>query len=230
MNEQVNIICLYWVGKFRGRDYTANDVHRLFQSVEKYIDRPFSFYCLTNQVTADVPGTKIMLKHNWPGWWSKVELFRDDLPAGRTLYMDLDSNAVSGLGPILDTPGDLVMFNTRVAKHKAIRSHGLVARYQAATMLFNPGSLSWVYDKFEKDPETYMADYRSEQDMYGEWIPNQPCFPDKWLMKADQLRSNQLRPGTIIVTGNCKHDDFRNPGFAPWLDKLARGKEEPCTK
>ncbi|KKL89028.1 hypothetical protein LCGC14_1918760, partial [marine sediment metagenome] len=35
--------------------------------------------------------TVIKLKHNWPGWWSKIELFRPDLSSDNTtIYFDLD--------------------------------------------------------------------------------------------------------------------------------------------
>lgn len=241
MKEKVNIICLLWMGDFRGRDYTAKDVVRLYESVNKHIDRPFDFYCLTNDANADVPGEKIMLKNDWPGWWAKVELFRTDLPKGRTLYMDLDSHAVRSLQPILDFKGNWVAFNTRVPKWKEKRDFGVISRYQtatmlfdspciipkyqAATMLYDPGALGWIYDDFKKDSEILMQNYRSEQDMYGHWIPDQPTFPDGWMIKLESLRKMELPKDVIIVTGNSAKTSFRNPDCAPWLNEMARGKE-----
>lgn len=44
--------------------------------------------CLTD---IDVPGVPCLpLKYGWPGWWSKMELFRPDLP-GDLMYFDLDT-------------------------------------------------------------------------------------------------------------------------------------------
>ena len=63
MKDNVNILCLYWVGDFRGRDFTENDVVRLRKSIERHIDRPFTFYCLTNDVNAVIPAEKIPLKY-----------------------------------------------------------------------------------------------------------------------------------------------------------------------
>ena len=224
MKEKVNIICLLWIGEFRGRDYTEKDVIRLYESVKLHIDRPFDFYCLTNDENAIVPGNKILLKHNWPGWWSKVELFRSDLPEGRYLYMDLDSHVVRSLQPILDYEGELVMFPTVVPKWKEKRDHGLVCKYQAATMLFTAGSLSKVYDQFEKDPDKYMKEFRSEQDMYGRWLDT-PTFPKEWMIKLEGLRKLKLPKDVIIITGNSAKTSFRKPDFAPWLHEMARGKE-----
>jgi len=222
----MNIICLYWIGDFRKRKFIPEDVWNLYRSVSKHTDRPFKFYCLTNDMKAKLPGTKIQLLYNWPGWWSKMELFRPDLPCGRTLYMDLDSRVVSSLQPILDYEGDLVMFNTRMSKANEQRIHGVVCRYQAATMLFTPCSpvMRETWNRFKQAPEEYMKIFRGEQDMYGKWIPDQPTFPDNWMIKLDTLKRVQLPKEVIIVTGQGDNYDFRYPFFATWLNKLAREK------
>jgi len=220
----MNIICLYWTGDFRGRDYTASDVERLRQSVDKHIDRPYEFYCLTNDMKSEMPAKKIELKHNWPGWWAKMELHRSDLPEGRTLYLDLDSHVVGDLSPILDYPGNLVMFNSRLATmHKS--TPGVVSRYQAATMLFDPGSVSGIYDRFRRHPNHYMSRYRSDQDIMGVWIPDQPTFPDHWMEKLNLCRHRTVPPeGVIIITGRPGDGSFRYLDIHyPWLDEVARG-------
>ncbi|KKM07612.1 hypothetical protein LCGC14_1732130, partial [marine sediment metagenome] len=142
MKGKVNIVCVYWIGNFRGRDFVSYDVWRLYYSVLKHADRPFDFYVLTNDMEANVPGTKIELLHgnDWPGWWAKMELYRPDLPAGRTLYMDLDSHVIYSLQPIFDFEGDLVLFDSQDT-----------SRYQAATILFNATEFTWLYDKFKED-------------------------------------------------------------------------------
>jgi hypothetical protein len=221
----LNIMSVYWKGEFRGRDFCEEDVWQLYRSVDKHIDRPFTFYCLTNQMNANLPGERIELKYKLPGWWSKVELFRPDLPKGRTLYLDLDSHVIRNLDPILDFVGDLVMFNTRVPNWKKRKEPGLVCRYQAATMLFTPNAnvMQKVWNKFTSNPKQYMMQFRSEQDMYGAWIPNQPTFPDNWMIKLDNCRGMKEPPeNAIIVTGQPKRDSFRNPIFTPWLNAMAR--------
>ena len=223
----MNIICVYWTGDFRERDYTPNDVTRLYQTVKKHCDRPFDFYVLTNDLTSAMPGTKIPLLHadDWPGWWAKMELHRPDLPKGRTLYMDLDSHAIQSLGPILDTPGNLVMFRGRGDKRP---TPGVVDRYQAATMLFDPGAFSWMYDKFKLDWDYYIEHYRSEQDLMGEWIPDQPVFPSEWMMKLsvvvrDRQYRDQPPSKVIIITGRPKDNWWRRTHEIDWFEKMARG-------
>lgn len=230
----MNILCLYWAGDFRGRDFTVDDVIRLYKSVFNHIDRPFNFYCLTNNSNAfrsiNLPIIPIDLKHNWPGWWSKIEIHRPDLLTGRTLYLDLDSYIIRNLAPILDYPGDLVMFRNQKTfslrdKRKMKRDGKIINRYQAATMLFTPGVevMQFVYKKFCKHPESYMNQYRSDQDIMGEWIPNQPVFPSEWMIKLSVLRFIPLPEDVIVVTGQPRKDSFREPKFAPWLNEMARG-------
>lgn len=198
--DRVNIICLLWKGNFRGRNYRDSDVWRLYEMVHKNIDRPFKMYCLTNDMAANLPAEKIELLFDYSGWWSKIELFRPDLPCGRTLYLDLDTYIVGSLQPILDFKGNLVMFPS------PYKNNG----YQAGTMLFTPGSLSWVLRKFTKNARQYMRQYRSEQDIYEDWLPDQPTFPAHWLMKLGEVKKKKaLREETIIVSGN-KDGEFRN--------------------
>jgi hypothetical protein len=48
-----------------------------------------------------VPGIRtIPLKYDWPGWWSKLELFRPDIE-GDLLYFDLDTVVRGNLDDIL---------------------------------------------------------------------------------------------------------------------------------
>jgi hypothetical protein len=174
---------------------------------------------------ANIPAEKIKLLHDWPGWWSKIELFRPDLPCGRTLYLDLDIHIVDSLQPILDSSGDLVMFPTPHIHKKRTRKDEngwTIRKYQASTILFTPASLTWIYNKFKEKPEYYMNKYRSEQDIYAEWIPNQPMFKSQWLTKINQIKkTGKIDKDTIIISGNID-GEYRDLKFAPWINKLAR--------
>jgi len=220
MKEQVNIICLYWKGEFRGRDFTHEDVYNLRDQVDANIDRHYKFYCLTNDMTVKTP--KIELINNWPGWWSKMELHRPDLPCGRTLYLDLDTHIVNSLEPILDYEGDLVMFRSPYTSYRKT----IVRRYQASVMLFTPAMYTWLYDRFKKLQDMCMLKFRSDQDLMGKWIPDQPVFPDEWLVKHARLRTRSQLKKAIVVTGQPKGCDFREFMQAPWLEEAGCKKGE----
>ena len=93
-----------------GGDYTEEYVHRLQRNIAKHLPIEHDFVCLT-----DVPETihckTVALKHNWPGWWSKIELFRPDLFKGydRVIYFDLDTIAVGDLSGLVTEPCKFAM-------------------------------------------------------------------------------------------------------------------------
>lgn len=70
-----------------GGRYTADWVARLQRGVARNMGA-HRFVCLSD---VPVPCERIPLTTNWPGWWSKIELFRPGLLTGPTLYLDLDT-------------------------------------------------------------------------------------------------------------------------------------------
>lgn len=73
-----------------GGEYGAAHVQALQRQVARWAPDA-EFACLTD---TDVPGVETLpLVHKWPGWWSKLELFRADL--GGFLFSDID-NVIAG--------------------------------------------------------------------------------------------------------------------------------------
>lgn len=86
------VVCVLKTGEFHhplGKEmrakYAPAHVQALQTQVAQYCQGS-DFICLSNET---VPGVQVIpLVHHWPGWWSKIELFRHDF--GPTLYLDLD--------------------------------------------------------------------------------------------------------------------------------------------
>lgn len=76
-------------------EFNASHVIALQKQIAKWAPEA-TFECLTNENIEGVACRK--LKRNWPGWWSKLELFDPELP-GDFLFVDLDTVL---LGPIDD--------------------------------------------------------------------------------------------------------------------------------
>jgi hypothetical protein len=78
-------------------EYTPQHVKVLQEQVEQWA--PFaSFECLSDVLIPGVKCTK--LENNWPGWFSKMNLFSPSLK-GDFLFMDLDTVIVGDIEDIL---------------------------------------------------------------------------------------------------------------------------------
>lgn len=78
------------------QEFFPKHVQALKRQCEEHA--PFAeFECLTDQ---RIDGVKTRpLKHGWPGWWSKMELFDPSVP-GDFLFLDLDTVLVGSLEDI----------------------------------------------------------------------------------------------------------------------------------
>jgi hypothetical protein len=83
MDSRFTVLCVLKSG---GKTYNPSHVLRLQGLCRQYIPQPFNFVCLTDLSIPQV--TTVPLTKDWPGWWSKLELFLHDF--GPSIYFDLD--------------------------------------------------------------------------------------------------------------------------------------------
>lgn len=150
-----------------GGDYDAKYVRILRDGVKRNLTIPHRFVCLSD---VDVPCERIPLKHGWPGWWSKLEVFRPDVISGPTLYVDLDTIITGPLDPVATIPYDFAMLNIR-AKDLKIGNSG-------AMWFTKP--YPHVYERFAEKPEywiKYHMDNAANRYM-GDQAFISDCFED----------------------------------------------------
>lgn len=130
-----------------GPEYNAEKVLAVHAMVERNITIPHEFICLSD---IEILGIKtIPLRHNWPGWYAKMEIYRPDLPEGSKLYLDLDTSIVSNMDSVLESAA---------ASSKPF----VILRdfYRGAVNPFSMGSglmywsadMSFLYDWYLKNP------------------------------------------------------------------------------
>lgn len=142
-----------------GGIYDAIWVARLQAMVKRHLPFEHRFVCLSDVI---VPCERIPLENNWPGWWSKIELFKVRGPA---LYLDLDTAVV----------GDL----TDVATHAMCSRFTMLQDFYAPSH-FGSGVMAWgceppsLYGAFTLNPEAMMRAKRARmgdqafiEDVYG---------------------------------------------------------------
>lgn len=130
-----------------GGEYTAELVHRLQRAVARHLSVPHRFASLSDVA---VPGVDwIQLKHDWPGWWSKIELFRPGVVNGPTLYLDLDTVLVGSIDKLADLPHDFAI----------MRNFNMPHMPGSAVMWFKDKAPAKVYEAFADDPDYYIGQY-----------------------------------------------------------------------
>lgn len=87
-----------------GGCYTPEYVKRLKEGVDRNL-KGHNFVCFSD---VDVPCDRIPLTKNWPGWWSKLEIFT---MTGKTLYFDLDTVITGDLRQIAEYPHKFTMLS-----------------------------------------------------------------------------------------------------------------------
>lgn len=190
-----------------GGEYKPEHVNRLAQEVARNLSLPHRFVCLS-----DLPGAGYEvapLEHGWPGWWSKIELFRPGLFDGPVLYLDLDTSITGKIDGI-------------VTGHRftVLENFWTPGKIGSGLMAWE-GDLSVIYRTFLCDPDEAMRIYVTR-----EWFgdqgfidANSPVKPERWQAKfpgrVASYRRHCLKGvprGTLIV---CYGGKVR-----PWNTKL----------
>lgn len=121
----------------------------------------------------------VALLHDWPGWWSKMELFRPSLwEAGNLLYFDIDT--------VLRGPIDDLL---AVARDTLLTDFYHPARRNSGVMLLTPEGRRAVWQQWvRRDPKLAMRAAGRLGD--GAFISH--------AMGDRALRWQNIRPGRIV--------------------------------
>ncbi len=132
-----------------GGDYTKDYVLKLKNAVQKHLPVDHNFVCLTDE---DIPEVcTVPLLHKWPGWWSKLELFRPDLFGGPVIYLDLDTVILRGIHSLILPYNDSFAMLESFANPK-MRASGVMCWH---------GDYSFIYREMIRQQETCLKPKRN---------------------------------------------------------------------
>jgi len=82
-----------------GGDYDTRHLQAIYNALQINAGWDGDFVCLTDQpeLVEQCGIEALSMEHNWPSWWSKIELFKPNLFGGPVIYLDLDTLV---LGPL----------------------------------------------------------------------------------------------------------------------------------
>lgn len=205
------VVCVLRTGGI----YDAGYVRALRRGVSQFLPG-LRFVCLTDIAGRVATDLTAPLEHNWPGWWSKMELFR--VFPGPTLYFDLDTVLCGDLLPLAQ-----VVEQLGTAEFLMLRD--LNARrpdhWTSGVMGWN-GDWGWMYDRFRLQASASMVRYRGDQEFIGAQLQETGAAVSpiqdhakvaswKW-----RCRETAPPPGTEIV---CFHGKPRphEQADVPWM-------------
>lgn len=169
------IACVLKQGTFFNRHkkvvYTPEDVEWLYDMIKCHVTVPYKFVCLSN---VDVPCERIALINDWPGWWSKIELFRKDLFKTPVLYIDLDTVILRNIDEVFKAEKNRMIMLRNLSSGKGVGS-GL--------MIWD-GDFSFLYRNFAKYTEKWVRKYATpkkwgDQAFIEDRIENVIYFQDR---------------------------------------------------
>ena len=198
-------------------------VEHLHRGIKKHLRAEHRFVCLTD--TPDyVDGAIIIpLIHDWPGWWSKMEIYRLD---GPVLYLDLDVVITGSLDELIAAdcqPFDPAAFgiseqlgktNLLVAPRDFMNKREL----NSSVLFFN--DCSHLYDQFAEDPDRHMSRFRGDQNFITDRCWDALTFPPGLCVSyrrhcRTKLGVGQLPKGARVV---CFHGAPKPPDVDdPWV-------------
>lgn len=219
MNNELTVVCVYWKGKFRGREnvYSEEWVYKLENMVSKNLNIPYKFVCLTN-VDLDTNCIKLSRPNDLVGWWSKMELFRRDLFTGRVLYLDLDLVILDSLIPFVEYKTDFGII--KAFGNKGKEKKGVVHGYNSSVMVWDAVYGYNYFDSFINNWEFNIKTFRGDQDFIA-WKSNNKLktFPSSWVTKLRYLDNFDDIPNNKIIL--CMPGKNKNAVMKfKWMKKI----------
>lgn len=199
----VTVVCIK-VGTLYNDRYVLN-----LARMVKAQNPEFDFVCFTDK---PVEGIRCLPPPcEYEGWWSKVGLFRSDLPIeGPFLYLDLDVLVVGNLMGICWGDFKIIRQMKRIVSPKTVR------RYNSSAMYFRyAGVRSEVWEEFD---ESVMERFRGDQDWIGHLLPEEQTIPLSWIQLMERCRHGPS-PSTRLVLCNVVPNHLAAKRYS-WVKKI----------
>lgn len=165
---------LYIVYK-TGGDYDLEYVERIYNSLKEH-HSAIELKCITNDMALQDEPYYIEMQEDYPGWWSKMELFRPDIDKDDFLYIDLDTIVVK----------DLVEIKNACKEYKDIPillSDFFYFSRLASGVMWLPASFrKIVWEEWFYNPEEIMKKHSKygDQEFISSVITDQKLDHERW--------------------------------------------------
>lgn len=219
----VTVACLFVRGEY---PYTVEYVRRLRAMVERWIDRPFRFVCLTDQPEAMPAGVEAIHVQRWPGcfaYWTKLELFHPSREwTGTVLYLDLDTLIVAPLCPILDFLTPFAEFaltsDPRRPGQRTRDKYGraIVRRFNSSVMVWRGGAQTNLYTRWNPSVAHRLS---GDQDWIAEQASEAVGMPRAWFPRLSEIQGPPFDADVKVILTKHPKNHVARERF-PWVEPL----------
>jgi hypothetical protein len=198
------IVCCIKVGIAYGPEYP----NRLAAAVGRNLHRPHRFVCLTDDPTGlRCPSEPIFA--SYPGWWSKLVLFKPHaaLMGERVLYLDLDTVILQDIGFLADYQGDFAL----------LRDFYRPAGYGSAIMSIAPGWGQTIWNQFRADPVFIMQSLHGDQEWIETVVTGADLWQDLYPGRIGSYKADALQAGPKDFSLVCFHGTPKPHELDGWV-------------
>ena len=198
-----------------GGTYGEGHVNGIYNACKKFISSDFEFYCFTDY-TGDFSINeinKVPLIHNWPGYWSKMELFRPDVfPNDDVFYLDLDTLITN----------DITEIATFKTEFFGMRDFNMLNELSSGVLKFESKASHYIYQTFLNNPTFWMKCRGGDQEAIRKILKKTPDFmQDIFPRRMAEFKNHCWNPNrrSVSIPSNywivCFHsspkmDDIQN--------------------
>jgi hypothetical protein len=174
----ISVVCVY-SSTSNGLDMTACEpadyagrAAALRRQFREHFTEPHEFVCLTD-APREVEADRILpLRHDWGGWWAKVELFAWPWE-GRVIYCDLDNVLLGNVDFLAEPEGYFIA--ARDWDYPVLNS----------SLMAWTGPRRWIYDLFCEDPVRHAATHNAmpmlgDQSFISSALDSYGIIPKRW--------------------------------------------------
>jgi hypothetical protein len=171
--------------------YTPENVKWLKKQVHKFHPE-LRFVCLSD---VNVDGVEtIPLKHGWPGWWSKIELYK----YSNLFYLDLDVVITQPFKHLFKIPG-VVSAPRFSSLRKSSKINSSVMSWEKAPI--------HLYNLFNENPKKWMKTFLGDQDFLGAFATEIQTFEDHFpgfIGSYRKMDNKETPAGIVCFNGKYK--------------------------
>lgn len=221
MSTPLTVACLFVQGEY---PYTVDWVVRLRRMVEHWIDRPFSFVCLTDRAgevrSHGVAAVPILRRPGCFAYWTKLELFNPQREwGGRVLYLDLDVLIVGPLAPIIDYPAEFALTaDPAFVGQKTVDRFGrkIVRRFNSSVMVWDGGTQTHLFERWSPVAAQRLS---GDQDWTAEHAPDASGMPRAWFPRLSEVGAPPFPAEAKVILSKFPKNDVALQTM-PWFGPL----------